>query len=143
MTGGEAADPGDYPFIARMSMRRPKDIYCSKRRCGACGATLITAGNVKSGNPAFLMTAGHCCAELDKDIYKKSNIWPLAKNITKYDITFELGAVYDKTCNYTHGKYPLIDNNKKFFLSMYNEQNNHGKEESGHRVQGENKVIVF
>ena len=114
MTGGAAADPGDYPFIARMSMRGP-GIVCSQARCGACGATLISAGNVKSGKPAFLMTAGHCCAELDKNIYLKSNIWPLAKNITKYDITFELGAVYDKTCNYTQGKYPFIYQRKKCF----------------------------
>ena len=105
MTGGAAADPGDYPFIARMSMRDPDSIVCSEARCGACGATLISAGNVKSGKPAFLMTAGHCCAELDKNIYKKSNIWPLAKNITKYDITFELGAVYDKTCKTSNSKF--------------------------------------
>jgi len=46
------------------------------------------------------MTAGHCCAvEYDKHIHGNKP-WPLAKNIKDYDITFELGAVYDKTCNY-------------------------------------------
>ena len=109
MTGGEVADPGDYPYIARMSMIYPDSIDCNQTRCGACGATLISAGNVKSGKPAFLMTAGQCCAELDRKIYTTSNIWPLAKNITKYDITFELGAVYDKTCNSTHCKFQFIN----------------------------------
>ena len=100
MTGGEAADPGDYPFIARMSMIDPGSVVCSQARCGMCGATLISAGNVTSGTPAFLMTAGHCCAvKYDKHIHGNKP-WPLAKNIKDYDITFELGAVYDKTCNY-------------------------------------------
>ena len=82
MTGGVAADPGEYPFIARMSLRDPnRGFYCTARRCGSCGATLISAGNVKSGKPAYLMTAGHCCAQLDKAIYKNKP-WPLAKNIT-------------------------------------------------------------
>ena len=110
MTGGVAADPGDYPFIARMSLRDPnRGFYCTAGRCGSCGATLISAGNVKSGKPAYLMTAGHCCAELNQAIYRKSTIWPLAKNITKYDITFELGAVYDKTCNKTQCKFHFIN----------------------------------
>ena len=65
------------------------------------------------------MTAGHCCAELNKNIYKKSNIWPLGKNITKYDITFELGAVYDKTCNNTQCKFQFINQKFGIILSMY------------------------
>ena len=116
MTGGVAAEPGDYQFIARMSLRDPgQGIFCAASRCGWCGATLISAGNFKSGKPAYLMTAGHCCAELKKDIYEKSN-WPLARNVTKYDITFELGAVYDKTCNSTHCKFQFIYQKKNTII---------------------------
>ena len=122
ITNGGAVDPGDYPFIARMSMRDPNlGYYCRGGRCGSCGATLISAGNSKSGKSAYLMTAGHCCAEPDKNIYQKSSIWPLARNITKYDITFELGAVYDKTCNTSKCKFQFFYQ-KKNILSVYKEQ---------------------
>lgn len=79
--GGIEDEPHSWPSAVRMRMLTVGQRVCGNIHCGACGGSII--------NQEWILTAAHCCLV---------GRTPRPAN----EITFAVGAHYDKTCDYSN-----------------------------------------